>query len=93
MAKPTFENLYLEYFSRMVVYVSTFRNIPSHEREYLAHDVLVHAFMKLDRFDETRSLKAWIYTLARNYIIDYARSKKLILVPARRGSGAGCLRS
>ena len=79
--KITFETLYSDYIKRMTAFVSTFRNLGDAEIEDLAHDILVHAWFKKDRYDGTRSLNAWIYALARNYVIDYLRSKQIVSVP------------
>jgi len=77
----TFETLYSDYIKRMTAFVSTFRTLGGTEIEDLAHDIIVHAWFKKDRYDGTRPLNAWIYALARNYVIDYLRSRKIVSVP------------
>jgi len=77
----SFENLYSDYIPRMIAFVSTFRGLREDEIDDLAHDILVHAWFKKNRYDISRPLNAWIYALARNYVIDYLRSKKPVLVP------------
>ena len=76
----TFESLYSDYFRRMIAFVSTFRGLSEAEVEDLAHDILVHAWFKKERFDGSRPLNAWIYELAGNYVINYLRSKKIVFV-------------
>ncbi len=84
-----FEKLYRAYYRRMAAYTGTFAAIPEHEREDLAHDILVHAWMRRDlyrpkkgtgRTDE-QLLNAWIYALARNFILDRIRGNRLHTVP------------
>lgn len=46
--------------------------------EDLAADVFVKVYEKLDAFDDTKSaLSTWIYTIARNRLIDYFRTRKV----------------
>jgi len=71
-----FERLYADYYRRMMVYASTFRSILESERADLAHDIIVHAYLKRDRYDPSRPLNAWIYALARNYLIDWQRAQR-----------------
>lgn len=45
--------------------------------EDLCSDVFVKVYEKLDTYDEKKaSISTWIYTIARNTLIDYYRSKK-----------------
>ena len=80
-AEIAFETLYSDYIKRMTAFVSTFRFLGEAEIEDLAHDIIVHAWFKKDRYDGTRSFNAWVYALARNYVIDYLRSRKIVSVP------------
>lgn len=72
----SFESIYHEYYRKMVIFVSTFHRVPRSDREDLAHDILVHAYLKLSRYDPQRSFSVWLYALARNYTIDYIRTCK-----------------
>ena len=46
--------------------------------EDLCSDVFVKVFDKYDSFDESKaSLSTWIFTIARNTLIDYYRSRKV----------------
>jgi len=76
----SFETLYSDYIKRMITFVSAFWGLREDEIEDLAHDILVHAWFKKNRYDGSRPLNTWIYALARNYIIDYMRSRKPVLV-------------
>ena len=45
--------------------------------EDLCSDVFVKVYGKIDTYDETKaSISTWIYTIARNTLIDYYRSNK-----------------
>lgn len=45
--------------------------------EDLCSDVFVKVYEKIDTYDETKaSISTWIYTIARNTLIDYYRSNK-----------------
>lgn len=85
----SFESLYRGYYRRMVAYVGGFSAVAAHERADLAHDILVHAWMKRDRYrpragtdlSEGQRLNAWLYALARNFILDRLRANRLRSVP------------
>lgn len=47
------------------------------DAEDLAADVFVKVYEKLDTFDETKaSLSTWIYTITRNTLTDYFRTRR-----------------
>lgn len=76
-----FEKLYRLFYRRMVAYVSGFKGVDEHERSDLAHDILVHAWMKRERYKpaedsgilEERKRSAWVYALAHNFVVDHVR--------------------
>lgn len=46
--------------------------------EDICSDVFVKVYEKLDTFDETKaSISTWIFTITRNKLIDYYRSRKV----------------
>ena len=46
--------------------------------EDLCEDVFLKVYEKLDTFDETKaSISTWIYTIARNTLTDYYRTRKV----------------
>ena len=46
--------------------------------EDLCSDVFLKVYEKLDSFDETKaSVSTWIYTITRNRLIDYYRTRKV----------------
>lgn len=77
----TFEYLQREYYRKMVAYVSTFPRVNGAEREEVAHDALVHAYFARDRYDPARPLNAWVYAVARNYVLDLLRARGPDTVP------------
>jgi RNA polymerase sigma-70 factor (ECF subfamily) len=45
------------------------------EGEDVAQEALIEAYRKLDRFDESRPLKPWLFRIAHNRCIDFLRRK------------------
>ena len=76
MEKITRENLYNAYGEKVLGYI--FGKV--HNRtvaEDLTSCVFVKALEKYDSFDEKRaSVSTWIYTITKNTVIDYFRTKK-----------------
>ncbi len=81
-AERAFRALFARFYRRMVVYAATFAAVPPAEREDLAQDIIIRAFSKLDRYDSRRPLSSWMYGVARNRIVDFLRSRKIVLVSA-----------
>lgn len=78
---PDFPTLQQRYFRRLHVYASMLGVRSEAEREDLAHDALVRAYLSLGKYDPTKPLTPWIYAIARNAIIDALRSRKAQSVP------------
>ena len=71
------EILYREYHGRVYGYIRSKINNPQ-DAEDLAADVFVKIYAKLDTFDEAKaSLSTWIYTVARNTLTDFFRTRKV----------------
>jgi|GEM_PF-2042137 RNA polymerase sigma-70 factor (ECF subfamily) len=93
---PPFETLYRLYYRRMAAYLAGFSAIPRSERADLAHDILVHAWLKRDRYrprtggdrSGEQKLNAWVYALARNYIVDRIRERRASAIPFSDGHDA-----
>jgi RNA polymerase sigma-70 factor (ECF subfamily) len=45
--------------------------------EDVAQETLFEAYRKLDKFDDSRPLKPWIFGIAHNRCIDFLRKKKV----------------
>lgn len=72
------EAVYREYHSKVYGYIiSKINNI--HDAEDLTADVFVKIYAKLDTFDESKaSLSTWIYTVTKNTLTDYFRTRKVL---------------
>ena len=70
------EALYREYSGKVYGYIRS-RISDTQIVEDLVSDVFVKIYEKLHSFDESRaSLSTWIYTIARNTLTDYFRTRK-----------------
>ena len=71
------EDIYREYYKKVFGLIISKTN-NSYLAEDLAADVFVKVYEKLDTFDETKaSLSTWIYTITKNKLTDYYRSRKV----------------
>ncbi len=71
------EEIYREYHGKVFGYICTKIN-NSHDAEDLTSEVFLKVYEKLDTFDETKaSLSTWIYTITRNALTDYFRTRKM----------------
>jgi RNA polymerase sigma-70 factor, ECF subfamily len=76
MDKRTFATFYDLHFKKIYRFVY-FRVGGSKElAEDLTQDIFLKAFEAFDRFNPTISRSAWIYTIARNHIINQATKNK-----------------
>ena len=72
-----FEKVYEEYFSK--IYNFMFYKVLNKEiAEDLTSEFFIKLLTKLNTFDESKAkLNTWLYTVARNSVIDYFRSHKV----------------
>lgn len=71
------EQIYLDYHGKVCGYFCT-KLQNAQEAEDLAADVFLKVYEKLDSFDESKaSLSTWIYTITRNTLTDYFRTRKV----------------
>lgn len=72
------EEIYRDYYGKVYGYiVSKINN--SHTAEDLTSDVFLKVYEKLGSFDETKaSVSTWIYTITRNTLTDYYRTRKVM---------------
>ena len=76
MEQRRFEEFYRSYMKR--VYKFVFFRVGSDKRlaEDLTQDVFLKAFEAFERYDPAVSQSSWIYTIARNHLINhYAKSR------------------
>ena len=71
------DRLYLEYHGQILSYFQSRLSDP-HVAEDLCGDVFLKVCEKLDSFDESKaSFSTWIYTLSRNRLTDYYRTRHI----------------
>ena len=63
--------------------------IPTTESEDIVQDVYVQALNSLNILDAVDNLAGWLYTVARNKVIDWYRRKKLPTVPIDESDESG----
>lgn len=71
------EQIYLEYRDKICSYIrGKVENY--HDAEDLTAQVFEKVYSNLDSFDETKSsLSTWIYTIARNTVTDFYRTRRI----------------
>lgn len=70
--------LYTDYYKKVCAYLNGKVN-DADLAEDIASDVFLKVFEKLDTFDESKaSLSTWIYTITRNTLTDYFRTRKVL---------------
>lgn len=71
------DKIYRDYQGKVYGYILSKVNSPQ-DAEEITSDVFVKVYEKLDTFDETKaSLSTWIYTITRNTLTDYYRTRKV----------------
>lgn len=71
------EKIYKDYHGKVLSYIRSKTN-SVHDAEDIAADVFLKVYEKLDTFDETKaSLSTWIYTITRNTLTDFFRTRKI----------------
>lgn len=69
------QNIWEVYHPKLQVYCSQFYHLE--ENSDLVSDILLHVFESINSYKSQFSFSTWIYTVARNYIIDRLRRKTL----------------
>ena len=71
------EEIYEEYYLKVLRYINSQVN-NYHLAEDLCSEVFLRVYEKLDTFNNKKaSMSTWIFTIARNRLIDYYRSRKV----------------
>lgn len=74
--QPDREQLYRDYRDKVCGYIRS-KLGSVQDAEDLTDDVFVKIFEKLDTFDESKAaLSTWIYTITRNTLTDYFRTRR-----------------
>ena len=72
------EKIYRDYHGKVCGYIRS-RLSSAQDAEDLTSDVFLKVYEKLDTFDETKaSLSTWVYTITRNTLTDYFRTRKVL---------------
>lgn len=71
------EDIYLAYHDKVSAYIRG-KVENHHDAEDLVSQVFEKVYGKLNTFDETKaSLSTWIYTITRNVVTDYYRTRRI----------------
>ncbi|KHD05614.1 RNA polymerase sigma factor SigZ [Candidatus Thiomargarita nelsonii] len=70
------ENIWIEYHDKLFFFIKS-RVSDSFIAEDILQDVFIKIHTKLDRLDEPRKLRSWLYQITRNTIIDYYRTRQI----------------
>lgn len=70
------QRIYADYYEKVLHYISgKVQNRP--DAEDLTNDVFVKVLEKIDLFDDSKaSISTWIYTIAKNTVIDHYRKQR-----------------
>lgn len=82
------EKIYRDFYNKVYGYIlSKIQNV--HNAEDLTSDVFLKVYEKLDSFDDSKaSLSTWIYTITRNTLTDFYRTRKVFSeIPENEESG------
>lgn len=79
MEQKEFEDIYQEYYSRVLQYIR--KRVPHlYDAEELVGDIFTNFYRSKDTYDPSRcSVSAWLYVLAGNRLKNYYRDKKVCL--------------
>ena len=78
MSEQMREDIYRDYHGKIYAYIQN-KVVDRFLAEDLCADVFLKVYEKLDSFDPAQSsLSTWIYTIARNTLTDYYRTRKVI---------------
>ena len=71
--------IYEEYHTKVLRYINSQVN-DFYLAEDLCSDVFVKVYEKIDTFDDKKaSISTWIFTITRNRLIDYYRTRKVMV--------------
>ncbi len=73
----TFETLLNKYLKPIYNFLYQFtNNVP--QTEDLTQETFIKAWKNIKKFDQTKSFKTWLFTIAKNTAFDYLKKKKTI---------------
>ena len=71
-----FDEIWRKYHKRILFFI---RNMLNEDAEDALQEVMLNVYKNLDRYNPLYSFSTWIYTIARNYCINYHNKRKLPL--------------
>ena len=71
-----FDEIWQKYHRRLLFFI---QNIIHENAEDALQDIMFNVYKNLDRFNPLYSFNTWIYTIARNYCINYLNKRKIPL--------------
>ena len=76
MSTPTLEQVYTDYYGKVMGYISSRINNWA-DAENLCSDVFMKVQQKLENYDDSKaSISTWVFTITRNTVIDHFRKKR-----------------
>ncbi len=69
----SYYNLYADKIFTFILYRVNFNRAVA---EDLTQEIFIKAFTKFETYDRTRQFSAWIFTIARNHLLNYYRDRK-----------------
>lgn len=76
--QEAFTQLYNQFFVKIYTFIY-FRVSHKEVAEDICEDVFIKVFHSLRKLEKQQSFESWLYQIARNKVIDYYRSKKMIV--------------
>jgi len=74
-----FQEIWSTYHPKLQVYIKQFSQSDYDHRDR-ASEILLKVFESIEKYNRKYSLSTWIYTIARNYLIDLIRRKEITSV-------------
>jgi RNA polymerase sigma-70 factor (ECF subfamily) len=68
-----YKDLWEYYRPRLLIYIKSFKKIPSSEHTDVVSDILLKTFNNLHKYNQLYSLSTWVYNIAKNYALDLYR--------------------
>lgn len=83
--KSSFDFFFLKYHSLVIRFVYGITRDEEAAKD-LAQNIFLKLWLNRDRIDESRSLKSFLFTIAKNETLNYLKAKKLPLQSAASGA-------
>jgi len=74
-----FDDIYQAYRQELRQYLSA-KVSNEHDAEDILQEVFIKALGHMDKLEKVKSIRAWLYVVTKNKIIDYYKRKKISLV-------------